>query len=290
MKHAFVLEHWAAGSDVPRMVELGVAAEEAGWDGVFLSDVLIWPMPADLDAPSTTTTFFPFADPLIVLTAIASRTERIRLGTWITPIPRRQPWQLARDLATLDRLSGGRVILGTGLGRRPDYENFGQAWDQPALGRMYDEALEVLSGLWSGEPFSYEGEFYTVDAVAILPKPKQRPRIPIWPAAIWPNKKPFRRAARWDGVMPHFPGDGIIPPEGDHPAPERWVRDLLEHYHALTNEPGDVFLPAEPPGATPAYLETCNELGVTWLYSRRFDFHGDLDRYLERIREGPPTG
>ncbi len=228
-------------------MEYGVAAEEAGWDGVFLPGHLA--MERDDGHPD-------FPDPWITLSGIAARTEEIKLGSWVTPIPRRQSWQLARDLATLDRLSDGRVMLGTGLGRAFDYTTFGDAWEPRRLGAKYDEALDVTTGLWTGEPFSYDGDFFTIDEAIVRPTPVQEPHIPIGVGGVWPNKKPFHRASEWDGMMPHYRGDGTLPVEGsdrdrtgDLEIPERpgdvktEVSDMLEYYTGLTEDPGELFLP-----------------------------------------------
>lgn len=171
--------------------EYAIAAEDAGWDAVFLADAI-----------GSEQTYF---DPWITLASIAARTDRIRLGTWITPLPRRQPWQVASDLATLDRLSDGRVILGAGLGAPMNYEVTGIGYDPKDLGERYDEALDVITELWTGEPVTYDGEHFTIDELRLATTPVQEPRIPIVMACWWPNRKPLRRAAKWDGVMPVGP-------------------------------------------------------------------------------------
>ena len=148
----------------------------------------------------------PPSDPYMLLAAMAAVTSRIKLGAMITPVPRRRPWNLARQMTTLDHLTGGRAILGVGIGGDwfGDYSKFGEPSpdDQKAHGEMLDEGLQVITGLWSGEPFSYEGQHYKLKEAQFLPKPVQQPRIPVWVAGIWPNRKPFRRAAQWDGVFP----------------------------------------------------------------------------------------
>jgi alkanesulfonate monooxygenase SsuD/methylene tetrahydromethanopterin reductase-like flavin-dependent oxidoreductase (luciferase family) len=176
----------------PRVVvELAKDAEAAGWEGFFVWDHL---------APS----WHPYVgDPWVTLTAIAAATSRIRLGTLITPLPRRRPWLVARQTVALDHLSNGRVTLGVGLGGyEPEYASFGEPSDLATRAAKLDEGLDVLTGLWSGEPFTYHGRYYTVENQRFLPRPIQSPRIPIWIAATWPHKAPFRRAARWDGVYP----------------------------------------------------------------------------------------
>lgn len=284
IRRGIVLPNWEAGTDVELLVALAVAAEGAGWDGVFLADHLIFPPPRTIGGRADPAAARPFPDPWITLAGIAARTERITLGSWITPLARRQPWQVARDVATLDRLSGGRVILGVGLGRRPDYEAFGHPWDPPAIGRRLDEALEVVAGLWSGEPFSYSGEHFTVEETVVLPTPLQRPRVPIVAGGIWPNERPLRRGARWDGIVPHYAGDGVVP--GDGTPPEDHVRDLVDSYQGMTDDPGEVIL-HEPSGSSPAFLEACHDAGVTWLLTGKREGAWSLDP--DRVRAGPPS-
>lgn len=284
MRRGLVLPNWEAGADPALLVEAAVTAEAAGWDGVFLADHLVFPPPAEVGGDLDPATVAPMPDPWIVLAAVAARTDTVRLGTWITPVPRRQPWQLARDLATLDQLSGGRVLLGAGLGRRPDHERFGVAWDLPAIGRRFDAALEIIDGLWRGEVVSHDSEHFTVDRVALLPRPHQRPRIPVLIGGLWPNRAFLRRGARWDGIVPHYPGDGVLP--GDGTPPEQHVTDLLAAYHDRVDEPGEVLLLDEPPGAGDGYRDLCAQLGVTWLLTAKVDGVWSLD--LDRIAAGPP--
>lgn len=292
IKHGIVLLNSQVDGDAQRLVEYGVAAEEAGWDGVFLADHLV---PEGEDGP------LDWPDPWITLAGIATRTDDIVLGSWVTPIPRRQPWQLARNLATLDRLSDGRVLLGTGLGRSFDYRTFGGSWEPRKLGEMYDEALDIITGLWTGEPFSYDGDHFTVDEAVLLPTPVQKPRIPIVIGGIWPNKAPFHRGARWDGIVPHYRGDGVIPAEGidgeeadDLRMPERTdgpedeVREMIDYYVGLSDDPGEILLPADPPPAGEEWESFCQDLGATWLYTRNLDPESGWDLTMERVRRGPP--
>src|SRR5207244_6229353 len=132
-------------------------AEAAGWDGVLLCDHLTarWQGHSE-----------PIADPWIGLAAIAAATERVLIGPMVTPLPRRRPWQLASETVTLDALSNGRLVLGVGLGT-VDAQNFAPFGEEPDLatrGRMLDESLEVLTGLWRGQPLTHEGERYRVRA------------------------------------------------------------------------------------------------------------------------------
>jgi hypothetical protein len=283
-------------ADPEHLVEFAVAAEESGWDGLFLADHLI-----DFAAPDPDG-HRPIADPWTALAGVATRTDHLTLGSYVTPIARRQPWQLARGLATLDRLSDGRVILGAGLGTALDFTTFGREFDARRVGRQYDEALEVITGLWSGEPFSYDGEFYTVDDAVLRPTPVQEPRIPILAGGWWPHKKPFQRGARWDGIMPqwpsmlrHFPNvvidtldpffQDLIDRQRSH---ETEVREMLEYYHGLEEDPGEIVLRVELPSTPPDFGDLCRELGVTWLLNRPVDSEVTHEENVERIRAGPP--
>ncbi|MGC5583740.1 LLM class flavin-dependent oxidoreductase [Ornithinimicrobium sp. W1665] len=283
-RHALILPNPEVGDDAPAMVEYAVAAEESGWDGVFMWDVLVWPAAPDaLGRAGDPEHFRPETyaaqiDPVITLAGIATRTERITLGTWIVPAARRQPWQLARDLATLDRLSRGRVVLGVGLGRRAEYDLFGEEWDPRRVGRRYDETLELLSRFWSGERVTFHGEFFDVDDVALLPTPAQRPRIPILVAAFWPNRRPVRRAGRWDGLMP------VVDPDPDGPD----LAALMTYYRQVAEEPGEVFLYVDAPALTDARVASYGELGVTWLASDLITGRRSSRENLAAIRRGPP--
>ena len=182
-------------SDPNDLIELGIATEEAGFDGYFLWDHIVFSNRGD--GP-------PVQDPWSVLSVVAASTSRITIGTVVTPVPRRRPWQLARQTTTLDLLSNGRVVLGVGIGS-PAYGDFG-IFHEPSGDReraeLLDEGLDVLAGLWSGVPFSYSGKHLNVDTVRFTPTPVQRPRIPVWVAGVLPARRPIVRAARWDGFVP----------------------------------------------------------------------------------------
>lgn len=295
-KYGFVLPNWEVQGDTERLVEYGVAAEEAGWDGVFLADHLMFP-PVGPEERLDSSEYIDFPDPWVTAAGIAARTEEIRLMSWVTPVPRRQPWQLARNLATLDRLSNGRVMLGTGLGTPSDYTRFGESWEPKQLGKKYDEALDIIEGLWSGDPFSYDGDFFSIDHAVLKPTPVQEPRIPVIAGGVWPNKKPFHRGARWDGMVPHYRGDGVIPQDGATYAPPRdadvshdeEVQNMVEYYNSIADVPRELFLPADPPDRGPDWISQCKHLGASWVYFRPLRETGEWRLDEEYIREGPPT-
>jgi alkanesulfonate monooxygenase SsuD/methylene tetrahydromethanopterin reductase-like flavin-dependent oxidoreductase (luciferase family) len=182
------------------LVELGELAERSGWDGVFLEDYVCY--------QGETT---PTCDVWVALAAIAVRTSRVRLATCVTPLSRRRPWRVAHEAATLDRLSDGRFVLGAGLGdpNEPAFARVGEATEPRRRAELLDEGLEIVAGLWSGEPFSFRGKHFRIDGLALLPTPVQQPRIPIWIGGGYPNRGPTERALRWDGSMLYK-----HPPEG----------------------------------------------------------------------------
>src|SRR5206468_2795756 len=193
LKFGLYVPNFGRSSHPLTLTEMAVEAEKSGWDGFFLWDHLV-----EWDKR------LPLSDSLTVLAAIAVKTKRIRIGTTLSPLPRYKPWTLARQTATLDQLSNGRLILSVGLGavESCDYARFGEDPDNVVLAEKLDESLQIVTGLWSGKRFSFRGKHYHVGPSIFLPTPKQRPRIPIWVGGSWPRQGPFNRAARWDGVLP----------------------------------------------------------------------------------------
>jgi probable F420-dependent oxidoreductase len=270
MKHGISIPAFGAFGDIHRLTELAREAEDNGWDGFFLWDHLNQPL------PGYTGPHLPMLDPWIALAAIAAATSRIRIGTMVTPVARRRPWKLARETVSLDLLSGGRLILGVGLGGMPQEEHtrFGEDADDRVRARRLDEGLDILAGLWSGEPFSYQGEHFQVDDATFLPRPVQQPRIPVWVAGYWPNRRPFRRAARWDGVVPaKAPAtpDGMpgwLPPDetAEMLAYTLGQRDSDTPFDVVMS----VFMPPDPAQARDL-AQSYADAGATWLLEGPFD-------------------
>jgi alkanesulfonate monooxygenase SsuD/methylene tetrahydromethanopterin reductase-like flavin-dependent oxidoreductase (luciferase family) len=272
-------------SDAHVAADLAVEAEAAGWDGFFLWDDVT------VDPP------MPVVDPWVALAVIAVRTQRIRLGPLVTPLPRRRPWKVAREALSLDHLSGGRPMLGVGSGGTPeDFADLGEATDPKVLAAMLEESLQVVTGLWSGDPFHFEGSFYHVRAAQFLPRPVQSPRIPIWVGGGWPHTAPFRRAARWDGVFPYDIRLGVL----DMMAP-RELQRLLDYIapYRQPDTPFDVVLTgitmAENPAHDQALMSSYAAVGVTWwlenFMPQRWggSWHDwRLDQMQRRVRQGPP--
>lgn len=192
MRYGISVPNFGEFSDPTTVIDLAILAEDSGWDGFFVWDHIVVGDGIGV------------ADPWVILGAIALATETMELGPMVTPVPRRRPWVLARQATTVDHASGGRLVLGVGIGWPPDIE-FG-TFDEPVEEReradMLDEALEILQGMWSGETFSFEGRHYHVEPTRFGPRPIQRPRIPIWVAAGWGSPRPIRRSCRFEGVFP----------------------------------------------------------------------------------------
>jgi alkanesulfonate monooxygenase SsuD/methylene tetrahydromethanopterin reductase-like flavin-dependent oxidoreductase (luciferase family) len=193
--------NFGAFADARLIADLAARAEAAGWDGWFLWDHVVHVRGDE-----------PVVDPWMALAVAGAQTSRIRLGTLVTPVPRRRPWNLARQAATLDQISGGRAVLGVGIGteRTVEFRGYGEQTDLARRAAMLDEGLELIAGLWSGATVHHAGEHYRVDGVAFRPVPVQNP-LPVWVGAVWPHPRPLRRAARWQGVFPErLPGPEAI--------------------------------------------------------------------------------
>jgi alkanesulfonate monooxygenase SsuD/methylene tetrahydromethanopterin reductase-like flavin-dependent oxidoreductase (luciferase family) len=263
----------------PRVVaDLAVAAEEAGWDGFFVWDHVNHPGWREL----------PFADPWILLAAAGMVTTRLTLGPLITPVARRRPAKLAREITTLDMLTRGRVVFGVGLGApiEAEFGSFGESTDQKELAERLDEGLAALALLLTGEAVTYRGKHVTIDDVLLRPAAE----VPVWVAGRWPNRPPFRRAARWDGAVPLFQERyrDQVPPEPDQ------VRELAKFLAECRAGEGREDKPFELViGGKTTSKDTVGpliEAGATW-WDERIPFDDTLykaDTYRRRIEEGPP--
>jgi alkanesulfonate monooxygenase SsuD/methylene tetrahydromethanopterin reductase-like flavin-dependent oxidoreductase (luciferase family) len=191
-------------ADPARLAELAAVAEEAGWSGFFLWDHM-------LARPGMAV-----CDPWIAMAAIAAATREIRFGAMVTPLARRRPWVMARQAVALDLLSGGRLVIGVGLGDDgwKEFSSFGDAPDPRERRVLLDESLEVLRRLLSGQHVEFDGERLHVHSTPFLPRPVQDP-LPIWVAGRWPNRAPLARAARMQGCFPIFAGDPDFPDADD---------------------------------------------------------------------------
>jgi alkanesulfonate monooxygenase SsuD/methylene tetrahydromethanopterin reductase-like flavin-dependent oxidoreductase (luciferase family) len=263
---ALYLPIFDALADPVVVARLAGEAEQAGWDGVFVWDHLAYRDPV-VDV----------ADPWICLAAVAAATERLRLGPMVTPLPRRRPAKVARECATLDRLSGGRLTLGVGIGGDVSGElsSTGEELDARRRAEMLDESLEILQAAWSGAPVHHRGEHYLLDGIRFLPRPVQRPRIPIWVAVRYGNTRPLLRAAGYEGV---FPVNVDRPDQ---------LAEIVSGIRPLRDGDGpyDVAV-GGPPGTDPAPYAAA---GATW-WMVTFDWRRpSVDVVRGVLRDGPPV-
>ena len=258
--------------DVETLAELARESEGAGWDGFFIWDQLVPRPEGHLDLADTT----------VALSAIALATERVRFGALVTPLARRRPWKLAKETATLDRLSNGRLVLGAGLGEEGDTLPFGENAPPRRRAAQLDEALDLLVALWSGENVEHAGEQFRVDA-ALRPAPRQLPRIPIWVAGLWPNRAPFRRAARWDGALPLDHGHVLKELSPDE---LRECRDYIVE-HRDSEDPFDLIAFAVTQPRTPEVVAEYEHAGATWWVEAVHPLEESLADFRARVGRGP---
>jgi hypothetical protein len=276
MKYGFIIP----GGDLHTIIELAKDAEEAGWDGVFYWDG-IYIKDAGL-----------MYDPWITLAAIAMSTKRVKIGAVLTPVSRRRPWKLARETATLDHLSGGRLILPVGLGALDDggFGKVGEPTDRKTRAELLDEGLDILAGLWSGWPFKYDGKHYHIEEMAFLPPTLQTPRIPVWVVGAWPKMKSMQRVLRWDGLLPNK-----INEDGSHgdvtPEVIRAMKAYIDENRPPIT-PFDIVMEGETPGDDPKkaaeIVRPFAQAGATWWHESRWSCLNDPGPVRLRIKQGPP--
>jgi alkanesulfonate monooxygenase SsuD/methylene tetrahydromethanopterin reductase-like flavin-dependent oxidoreductase (luciferase family) len=261
MKYGVHLPNFGSYADAAAVAELAGLAERAGWDGVFISDHVARPEGV-----------LPIADAWILLSAIALATSTVQIGSLVTPLPRRRPWNLAREIVTLDHLSGGRMVFGIGSGITvgPEFTRFGEESDPRVRGDMLDEGLAIVRAAWTGEPVTYAGTHYQLDEVTFLPTPAQ-PVVPVWAATERVRGRTVRRAATCDGVVPF----GVTPAQ----APElmaviaRHRNGKMDGYQLVASGTGD--------------SQEWEQVGATW-WLRVLNWYRPLDRGRAVIEAGPP--
>lgn len=275
MNYGFVIP----SGDVPEIVEMAAVAENAGWDGFF-----VWEPVWGIDA-------------WVCLAAAAMRTTRIRLGTMITPVSRMRPWKLAGETMSVDRLSNGRVILSVGLGAvDTGFEQVGEEVDKRTRAELLDEGLAIITGLWHGQPFQFDGQHYQIKPIEFMlpPPPVQQPRIPIWVVGAWPYEKSMQRVLRYDGLLPN------VMDENRHhrPATPQDLREMVAYVaeHRESSTPFDFVIEGTTPGDDPAgtaeIVQPWQEAGATWwieaLWSAPRDETGRA-QVRRRVQQGPPV-
>ncbi len=267
LRYGVYLPPFGPFGDPRAIVELAVRAEAAGWDGVFLWDHVIGGM-------------MPIADPWTTLAAMAQATDTILLGPTVTPLARRRPWVLARQASTVSRLSGGRLVLGTGVGsdESGDFSGFGDAADVSTRAAMLTEGLALVRSMWAGEAIDHKGRYYTVNLPAADPEPH---RIPVWMASSTNHPNVIARAAQCDGIFPN-PGDHQLTPD-----------EVAALRAAVLSEdrPFDILVPGNASAAwdedKDVDLKGLHEAGMTWWMESLIHFD-PLELSMHVVDAGPP--
>jgi alkanesulfonate monooxygenase SsuD/methylene tetrahydromethanopterin reductase-like flavin-dependent oxidoreductase (luciferase family) len=253
------------------LIDLAARAEDAGWDGVFTYDAI------EIAGGE-------MYDPWTLLAAMAMRTSRVRLGAIIFALSRRRPWKVAREALTIDHLSDGRMVIPVGLGALDDqgFGNVGEATATRDRAALLDETLTILDGLWSGGSFAHQGTHYRFGPMTFLPRPVQRPRIPIWVVGVWPSERSMARALRWDGLVL----------QTDDPAEVAQIATHVRGHRPDTGGAGGFDIIAQghtPPDrvAAAAVAQPVADAGATWWIEA--DWIGaTIDSLRARIDAGPP--
>ncbi|GAP12462.1 coenzyme F420-dependent N5,N10-methylene tetrahydromethanopterin reductase [Longilinea arvoryzae] len=260
------------------IAELAYLAEEHGWDGAFVGDA-IWTV-----------------DPIVSLSAAAMRTQRIRLGVMVVPVPLRKPWKIASESAALDHLSGGRLTLALATGAVwMGWQAFPDAVTDTRLrAEMLDETIDILTQLYAGQPFDYDGRHYHLKLTALdpqyyPPRPVQQPRIPLWVVGAWPRPKSMRRALKCDGVLPVKSGaNGQF--AALTPAEVAEVKAYIEANRAAQT-PFDIVIEGSTAGLDAverqARLAALRDAGATWWIEGLWG--ATFEEAAEHIRKGAPT-
>lgn len=263
--------------NVHEAIELAEATERAGWDGFFTGEA-VW-----------------ITDAWVTLGAAAVRTNRIRLGTMVTPMPLMKPWKLAGETATLDNLSHGRAILSLGMGAVwMGYQGFpNEATDTRVRAELLDEGIDILTLLYRGKQFDYDGKHYQLKLTALdemhyPPPPVQQPRLPIWVVGVWPRMKSMRRVLKCDGLLP-----AVMNEQGQfidlQPEHVRAMKTYIDANRSLET-PFDIVVEGRTDGLDAeqarAKIEPWIDAGATWWMEALYE--GSHAERLARVRQGPP--
>jgi Luciferase-like monooxygenase/Domain of unknown function (DUF4404) len=282
-------------SDPQRLIQLAHAAESAGYEGFFIWDHLASDPGGRLA----------MVDATVMLGALAQATHRLRLGAMVTPLARRRPWKFAKELATLDHLSAGRIVAGVGLGEpaQVEFAAFGEDATSVGRARRLDEGLALLDPLLRGESVTHQGQHYQLQQVRLAPRCVQTPRVPIWVAAALPAQAGLRRAARWDGCFPIKIPSAIT--EGTIATADwsQWwltseefagAASVLQKLRAANEKlstPFDLIASGRTiynPREQAATLEAFQAAGASWWFEWVDDAPGMFDETLAAVRAGAP--
>jgi alkanesulfonate monooxygenase SsuD/methylene tetrahydromethanopterin reductase-like flavin-dependent oxidoreductase (luciferase family) len=276
LRYGFIIP----GGEASEIVTMAREAEDKGWDGVFYWDGIY------IESAG------PMFDPWAMLAAIAMQTSRVRIGAMLTPVSRRRPWKLARETMTVDQLSGGRLVLPVGLGALDDggFGKVGEPTDRKTRAELLDEGLDIMTGLWSGKPFSYKGKHYTLDEMTFLPPPVQQPRIPIWAVGAWPREKSMARVLRYDGLLPaKLDANGSF--ADVTPDDLRAMTAYIEERRTAAT-PFDIVYEGRTPGDDLAQaaeiVRPYAEAGATWWMEAMWEAPNTPADVRRRIKQGPP--
>ncbi len=266
MKFGFVVP-WADADDIG---DLAAAAEEAGWDGLF-----VWEPVWGVDA-------------WVSLGLAAVRTSRVRLGTMLTPPSRRRPWELASQVATVDRLSNGRVTLSVGLGAvDTGFETFGEECDRRVRAELMDECLAITCGLWDGQPFSFHGKHYQVEPTEFptIGHTTQKPRVPVWCVGAIGREKSMKRALNWDGIIPQVLEAG----PDEMPVRQPTLDEVAALREQIGNDDYDIIVEGAWIEHSPSAYKAA---GATWWIESMWGAiaeHSPVTAAYDRLMQGPPA-
>jgi len=275
MRYGISISPAGPGGDPAAMAELAAEAEQAGWDGIFLEDYLVYQGHVGMAC----------YDPWVTMAAMAVATKRVRLGTSVTPVPRRRPWKLASEAVTLDHLSRGRLILGVGSGdiNDPGFTATGEATAPAIRAQVLDEGLDILTRLWTGEPVTFQGRHFQVNELTLAPTPVQQPRIPVWIGGDWQVNGVRSRAGRWDGCC-------VYKGSPDADWQDMTAADVRDIRAAVGDRPGyDIALGGRQRAADwdreREHIGAIAQAGATW-WSEWVE-PGDRQRTIDAVRRGP---
>ena len=269
MRYGFIIPDMSDAT-TDAIVALARDAEAAGWDAIFFWD-------GDWGY-----------SPWITLAAMAVHTRHVRLGAILHPLAWRQPWLFARETASLDQLSQGRLIVSIGLGAvdQQDFARgrtrFGEPVDRKVRAQLLDEGLEVVNRLWSGQAITFQGEHYQIEGFKMRPTPVQSPRIPIWAVGVWGRPKSMARVLRCDGILT----EASVPV-----AQVEAIKVFVEERRTLTS-PFDIVMEADTREDTPeqaqAKVRDWAKAGVTWWVETMWSPESTVADARARIQQGPP--